>query len=863
MQRVIPRSRPPNNPVWGCRGECLCAPAGVAAGIGRVQNVDGRRRRSRGRIGGGVVLGLSLLAAILCLLLVQRQFASRLRLAAAAELAELFPEARVSVERCLRDRAGTLSLVGIRLKSKHPDEPGREVVYIERAVLSGTLGVQDWVHARVAVQQVDLYGVRLSIWPRSDGQWSCRAAMPKPDRTKVPPAVVVHDAVVHVARSGEELASAVTLHDIRGEVRPIRKDRRDVEVETASDLSLRGDAGRATARLASVRSDGPPPAPSPFARPEQLVAELAAWRSAQPRRFEETTLHWSCTGKCGGLLERISFRGEVEVETGRWWAAGAVEECEFSPGLLQRLPHSAARSLDQLRGLRGTVTGDFRLSGTTGERVQSSFRGAIHGGAFQDPRLPYRLDGLECDFSWIDGRVQLRNLRASSGQAQVQANADLSGLSPGSPLTILADVSSLELDSRLYNSLPINLRDVWDRLELSGIVSGHIELRFDGVRWKPVVTLECNGVKIRPWLFPYPVTEIMGTVVCRSDHVMAYGLTGRAGGQTVTGEVSLHKRGAQWIGSMICQTGGAVAIDGQLISALTPTGQPTTPAEVFVRTLNPSGQLRVNRAEFRRESPEDQWHRELDLTVYDGKIRYDGFLYPVYDIRGRIVAKDDHWWLDRFEGSNDTARVLCSGDWTSGATGLPPMNLRFRAYAVPMEEELKRALPSEAQFVWEELRPSGSVDEVRIELVRDTPLTDVVATVSVREDRSTNSATGRSLRIRPRSFPFWLTDVDCEINYVPGSVTIHHAEGINGATRLAVTGKCEPLADGRWKADVEWLPQTRLFVNTELLKALPHSIRETLVKADFRGPVSLLGTSQVVFAERIAEIAKAARREES
>ncbi|RMF41029.1 MAG: hypothetical protein D6753_10455 [Planctomycetota bacterium] len=804
-----------------------------------------------------LILALSLVAAILCYTLMQRKYAWHLQHAAVVELSKLFPHARVSVERCLRDEAGTMSLVGVRLKSKDPQDRGREVVYIERAKLSGQLDVQDWVQARIGVHQIDLYGIRLSIWPRASGQWSWQAVVPRPNRDRLPPVVVVHDAVVHVARSAEESESVITLHDIRGESRPVQT-RPTSELQqpgpaedgvAGSQVAEAVEASLVSAPLARM----PAGVPSPFARPEQLMSELVTWRSMQPQRFEETTLHWSWTGRCGGLLESISAEGEIELGTGRWWAAGTVNRCEFSPVLLQRLPPAVADSLDQLRGLRGTVSGDFRLASRDGADLQSSFRGAIHEAAFQDPRLPYRLDGMACEFAWIDGRVQLRNLRASSGPARVEANADLAGLAAGSPVTILADVSQLELDSRLYSSLPESLRKMWDRLELSGMVSGHIELRFDGEQWKPVVNVQCNSVKIRPWLFPYPVTDIEGAVVYRRDHLMAHGLVGRAGGQVVSGSVSLHKDGTQWVGTMTCQTEGPVTVDEQLVAALTPTGQPTSPAEQFLRALNPAGRLRVNRAEFRRGSASDQWHKELDLSVYDGKIRYEGFRYPIYDIRGRVVAQDNHWWLDRFEGSNDTARVLCSGDWHSEPTGLPPLNLRFQAYAVPMEEELKRALPSEAQFVWDELQPSGSVDEVRIELVRETPLADVMASVAVREDRSTNDATGRSLRIRPRSFPFWLTDVDCEISYVPGMVTIHHAEGINGATRMAVTGICQPTADGRWKADVEWLPQTRLFVNTELLKALPSSIRETLVKADFRGPVSLLGTSQVVFADSRTE----------
>ncbi|GIW97384.1 MAG: hypothetical protein KatS3mg111_0717 [Pirellulaceae bacterium] len=775
------------------------------------------------------------------------RYQRQLRRLIAVEMNELFPAARVTIERCLQDSSGTITLVGVRFVDRGG---GRELLWCERVEVRGALSVADWFQAGVRVEQVDLHGMRVTIWPTAEGDWSWDHLRPRVDPRRRPPTIQVHHGALHLLQSSAEGAPAVALHNLRGTFRPhAAVSAQPSAVGARTGITLRTD------------SEGPPKSEtgqevggvnggqvSPLGPAERWLPELIQLRERlAPQTAGPTVYQWNLQGRGAGWLDRIELVGSCEIGSERWEVAGRFQNLDFEVALLDRLPPNLVARVAQLRGLQGAVSGTFEMQ-SDGDTIRSRISGAVSAGALRDRRMPYPLEDLECQFSWIDGNIQLRNLRARSGAAAFEVNADLTGLSTRSPMIVLATVEHLPLDSRLYHALPASIREVWDRLELAGAVSGQVELQFDGHRWRPAVSLQCEAVSMRPWLFPYPLTDIRGNVTFRDDHAAGYDLSGRAGGQPVFGQFSLRRTGTQWTGRLACNTAGGVAIDERLMAALTPAGRLMSDAEAFVRSLNASGKVRVHRAEFYRQDVEDVWHRSIDLFVHDGKVAYDHFRYPIYNIRGRVIAQDDHWWLDGFEGSNDTGRIQCRGDWFASKQGCGPMQLQFHAYAVPVEEELKKALPSDAQFVWEELQPSGAIDEIHLVLTKSAAEASLGVVVEIREDRSTNAATGRSLRVRPKSFPYWLTDVDCRITYRPGEVVIEHAEGGNGPTRIALTGKCHPNAAGRWKAEVQWLPQTRLHVGSELLKALPQSIRETLVKAEFRGPVHVLGTSEITFA---------------
>lgn len=738
-----------------------------------------------------MILILTVAAAVLGYQAFARRYDHELHQCVTRHLMQLFPEASVYVGHVRQKTAGTIIATDVYLALKDT-KPRQQIFRADRMEIEGDLGWGDVVAQSVAVRNVKINGAQVDIWRREDLSWSVESLAPRPREDIAPPTIQFQNATLRLKQRYADVGAVLKLEHIQGTIEP----------QTVAARKVRVGHETLIAKLSSKKSD---------------------------------------------LVERLDIAAQYCKADHTWRVGGNLTNLELAKGKLSRLQKTLSAGLSHLSGLECKVSAAFEVrSGATGPIFK--VRGRLTDGRWQDARLPYPLENLESDFSVNNSQVQLRNMQAHSGKIRFELNSDIQGLALDSPMTVVAKAHHLDLDQRLYQALPPDLQEQWDKLQLSGRVSGSINLRYDGQKWSPSLSMMCEDVAVHPWLFPYPLTEIQGQVTYQNSHLSSQHLNGRVGGQDIVGSFSLKQNDRQWTGRLDCAVHGPVSIDEQLISALTPRDRPQSGAEAFVRQLASSGTIKLNNATFHRNHPEEAWHREIDANVFNGSIRYAGFKYPIYDIRGRIVGVDDDWALDRFEGRNDTGRIMCSGTWQSVSEGRPPLRLQFDALSVPIEEELKKALPRETQFVWNELRPAGSIDSVSVSIVRETPHEPARTVVRMIEDSASNSASGRSLRIRPKTFPYWLTDVDCEIDYSPGLVTIKHATGENGASKLALTGSCQPTSDGRWKASVDWLPQTRLIVESELLKALPQSIRESLVKIDFRGALSVLGSSEIVFA---------------
>ena len=711
----------------------------------------------------------------------------------AQHLQRLFPDALITIGRVSADGPGKIVVNNVQLATPTPHGK-RTVMSIHRAVLHGDLDIANWIRSTTCVTQVALYGVRIDVWQRDAGLWSVHALRPRPDPANPTPVIEFQDATLRLFSDATPQAQIVSVQDIRG-------------------------------RIAAVPQSIP--------------------RGLQPTK-PPLAFDMSCRGS--GLVQSWEMSGQIDLTQQTWVAEGAFEGFRFSPSLLAALPAELSHSLSQLSGLECLAASRFKVGHGPGQPIAFEVQGEITAGRLRDPRLPYPLDELRADFFCKNQILQLRSMRATSGEAELELSCDIMGFGQDVPMVIHATARNLEIDGRLRESLPAALQAHWDRLHPSGRVSGSLQLSFDGERWTPLATIRCHRVALTPWLFPYPMSDLEGVIHYHAGTLSSDRVWGLAGGQPISGQFSLSRAGEQWYGKLSAQTAGPIAIDETLLAALTPEGKPTTGAERFVRSLHPRGGVQLNMASFEKRDPQDAtWHRKIDMQVYGGSIKYDRFRYPIYEIQGRIAGQDDNWWLHDFEGRNDSGVIVCTGNWRSAADGSVPFDLRFEATAVPIEEELQRALSTDVQMVWDELQPSGSIDRVEVKLVKRgaEPLLTRVAIV---EESNSNQATGRSLRIQPKNFPVWLSDIDCHIVYEPGQVVIHSASAVNADNRLSIQGACQPRLDGRWLADIQWLPSTRLMVDSQLLRALPRTIRDSLVRVDFRGPVAVLGRSQILFA---------------
>jgi len=715
------------------------------------------------------------------------------------ELSELFPKADIFIGRVSFDDRGTIVVNDLRMATAVAGRR-QQIVSAEQVIVRGQFDISDFLKQTAGVERVHLIGLEVDAWPFEDGGWSLDRLKPHAKPNRKPPELVIERSRVKVRQGVEANAREVVLHDFQASVRVVQS-----ETHSSTD------------GLAGVR-----------------------------HHFKALA-----SGRTNGLLGGINVECNFDSSLQSFEVSGDATHLHFSQRLLDHLPADIAQKLTQLAGLECEAScSQFHVSYAAGRATEFSCQGTIASGRLRDARLPYPLEKISSNFFCKNSLLQLRNMTARSGGATLKFDTDIMGLGLESPMVIQGQVQNVDLDQRLYASLPPKFQEQWDRLQLTGRIHGNFELKFDGTTWQQTASIDCQQVGVRPWLFPYAFTQVEGRVVYQNGEITSERMTGQAGGQVVEASLRLRQSGSQWLGKLQCRSHGAVVIDQELISALTPAGKSRSGAEDFVRSLHLAGSVELVNATFERDDPESsKWNRTIDAHIYDGRLQYEKFQYPIYNIRGRILNHNAQWQLESFEGRNDSARILFAGDWQQVAEGPIPFSLRFEAHTVPLTEDLFQAVPQTVRNVWSHLQPTGTIGQVVTTIQRQADTPEIDTEVTITEQTNGNTQPGKSLRLYPHIFPFHLNDVNCHVVYRDRIVTIHRATAHNGATRLALRGVCRPHFDGSWHAEIQWLPTTRLMVDGQLIRALPKDLQESMQKLDFQGPVSVLGSSLVVFGD--------------
>lgn len=726
------------------------------------------------------------MAAILCYRLAETRVERELRITVLKRLQDTLPHARITLRRATIESTNRIAIHGLKIGALD-NRRVRNVLTADRVEISGDLDIAHIIQETVQIHHIDVYRPEINLWKMQNGEWSWMVLNCISQPNQVTPKVSVHQGDLKVHRAKLDDASFVQLHTINGVV----------------------------AESKSSQTPGKNPLESKF------------------------------TARCG-YFEKLNLSGFVDRVRGEVVLGGTITDLNMSADLAAKLPAEATALLSQLSGLTCKASALFRVERSASDAPWTfGVEGKLTDGRLNDARLPYPLDNLSGNVFCDNQSLKLREIKARSGQTACTLDADIHGFSAQSPVTISAKATDLQLDSRLYNALPAKWQTYWDRVKPEGAVDATLTLKSDGKKWTPLINVQCRDVNLECWLFPYPLMGVRGQVVLRPEGLIGRNLVGKAGGQPLAGNFQFQRIEEEWYGQLNVSGGGPITIDDKVLSALTVRGQPTSHVEKFVRSLDPNGTFQIDKANFKKNYGEPPyWHKELVISVNDCSMLYQGFQYPLHRIRGRIDATDDAWNLVDFEGWNGTGRIQCNGNWQDKRAEGIPFELGFTAHGLPLQEELRSALPPDARQLWDQLEPSGSIDRAEVSLKRSTGTGSLDLAVTLHEDIYTGSPSGQSLRLQPKAFPYLLSDVACDLTYRPGVLEISQASANNSSIRAAIRARCEKNAKGNWEGTVNWLPQSRVTVDTPLLRALPDSISAGLVKLDMRGPVHILGTTK-------------------
>ena len=732
-----------------------------------------------------------------------------------AQLQAHYADHKVSIRRGYFDPNTGLILEGLRIEEalSQGHTGRRELVTVDRLTVMGSFDTDRLRRKEnpILTKRVVLEGVHANVWLDDEGQLSLMALMPLP---------------------------------VLGSVAAPRMDLRDVTI----DLYGNGNESRAiTTQLGNVvilNHIGP-----------EGVCQKDITVSGSADYADKIIANISCAGGATDL--RASATG-VHV----------------NERLFDQLPRQWTDKFRDARSLRCVL--DTQVSIFQNAEGHLNYRVAtnIHDGQFNHPAIPYPVSGLRGKVVCDPGGITIEASQARLGDAFVSVVGKIEGYQAPSDVDLKITTRGLMLDDRVAAALPGPLRRGWDKIQPVGRIDIDAKVRCQASVWKTQADLICKGVDIRYEKFPYPIEQLVGRILLRDDMLTTDDLSGRIAGNRMQCLFRMPVRpGITFEKTFTIATDGPVPIDRTLLRSLSPRGSGSaSPMETFVRSLNPSGSVRLASATFSTDANNVKT-KEVDLRVIDGRITYDHFTYPLYNVTGTVKVKNDTLVLEGFRATNANAGVVqCAGVYhlprpglpTGVPTGLsdhsgdalrasdtlfnpntpPKLTLRFQATDVPMDESLRQSLPDATRQVWDTVSPSGVLDQVDVVLTKGNRGSPLGLDVTARQFGK-GQVTNRALSLKPSSLPYRIDITDGTIHFDGSQVRIHSIHGSHDASKLSADGTCVLGKDGRWVLSLDLHSGSRLHPDAQLIASLPEEMREAMRGLQLRGPVSVRGTTQI------------------
>ena len=341
----------------------------------------------------------------------------------------------------------------------------------------------------------------------------------------------------------------------------------------------------------------------------------------------------------------------------------------------------------------------------------------MHRGRIDDPRLPFPFSDLEADVRFNNEGITVDHLKARNGPAVVELkNCHRQGYGHGSPIYLKLSGRRIPLDQNLVRVLPPSFRKEWDKYLPEGEIDADLQLHFDGKRWTPqTVNIACLNVSFtcQRYKFPYRLDHGCGNLNLR-NRVLTIDMQAFSGSQPIKIDAEIHNPGPNFTGKLEAK-GGNIPFDEKLLRSLNAQSEPA------VRALHPQGSFNFFFSQRRNDPDGGQLHHHLHMELNRCSINYDRFQYPVANICGSLEMIDGKWTFERLEGTNDTGVIQCSGMLEPGPEE-KRLTLTFRGKNVPLEDELRDALPPNMSQLWRALNPRGAIDLDRALLTYDTGL---------------------------------------------------------------------------------------------------------------------------------------------
>lgn len=707
---------------------------------------------------------------------VEARFASHYsQLDVSVRSAELVEGVGIEIRGMMLSERTPIAAEGIDVRAEQ--EGDSPLVYLERATFECPTELTELVRQEVDVRKITIHRPTFRFTRRLDGSWNSAELMPFPDFGGCHPEVVIEGGTIEIVDQQKNPPGLYVL--------------RDFNLHMAAPAQLAGG-------------------------PRELRGTLT-----------------------GDYLRRIEFTGRFDPDTSKWDIGGVIEGLEISPELGAAVPSPVTEGLRKRLGtFRGRGQFGFRVqSGDTAERTLIyQVSGDIDEGRLDDRRLPYPLTNISAAVCCNNDGFSVQNLSARSGRTTLRLSGKMAGFTEDSPWQLEAEIENLKLERSLTAGLPVKLQELWTKYSPVGdlqLVKMKLQADASGFRSDLAdVHVDCGDVSFSYAKFPYELEHAHGAFELRQGVVLT-ALTAYTAGLPV--EVKAEVAGAitpsegEAAPSGWCEIRAAkIPLDAKLTAAI---GVFDAESRATLHRLDPHGSVGFY-ARIWRDAADAEPKKHFIIALGGCSMQFERFPYPIRDIRGTIERyADGSWSIREVEGSNDTARITCAGSLTDTPQG-KLLSLAMAAADVPLDKQLRDALPAGMQRFWDDAKPRGIVnlEEIKIDWFAGEKTLGLSVACRPRGD---------TVSIEPKVFPYRLENIEGRMLYRNGHVDLERFRARHGQAEMSATGYCEFPQEGGWHFHLDGVSVDRLVLDRELVQALPGRLRAGILELNPAGHMYL------------------------
>jgi len=500
-----------------------------------------------------------------------------------------------------------------------------------------------------------------------------------------------------------------------------------------------------------------------------------------PSTFRADSIYTACRVR-DEVLGTWKLAGRLEPSVPRLYLSATSGELALSEELYKLLPERGRRVWTSLSpdGV-ARLSGNFTYDPTAERKVDYKVLVKVADLSITYKEFPYRLENLEGMLELNPEGVFCRSLSGRMGDLEVNLEGAIKGYGPGTPFEISVRARNLPLDEKLRSCLRTKDRRNWDWFSPEGLVDAEIRIvRQRGPKMPKDIYIELEALDCSSTYryFPYALTNLKGHVSVKKRNVSIEKLVSKFGESVIEIRGNITDMGPD---AGIDLTIGArnIALDERLKGAL-----PASYGRVW-DSFRPSGRINVFAGINRNEGKNQKVRKTIEVQCLGDGLLYDKFPYPLENITGQLVFKDDMLIAKDLSSEMAGGPAVRISGLIQNLAGECSLGVSITGRNVPLNDKLKNALSGENREIWDSFNPEGVVDvSCRLDKQKNKPLRMILSVESI------NSS------ICYDRFPLPVTDITGEVRFDEGIVKLYSLKGRHGKTLLRLGGQIDSIGTG-------------------------------------------------------------------